>query len=195
MRKKQALVPFILFVLILLTLNICILVSTKKTQTNIQSYYRLHVIANSNSLEDQLLKYTVSKNLTDYISSIISTSNAENKDDVIKTISSNINNILTISDQCIKQNSNNNYSVKACLGKINYPVKTSDNISMDAGTYDSLKIIIGDGKGENFWSLIYPFSYDGIVSVNKEVDTEDIINNNDITFSSLLLDFFSEIFK
>jgi hypothetical protein len=48
--------------------------------------------------------------------------------------------------------------IKAYIGKISYDEKEKDNIYMSSGIYDSIKIVIGNGNGANWWSLIYPTS-------------------------------------
>jgi len=59
---------------------------------------------------------------------------------------------------------------------------------MASGTYDSLKIVIGEGKGENWWSLLFPNSIEGL-------EINDVMSNNDITFSFGIIDFFKNMFN
>lgn len=85
-----------------------------------------------------------------------------------------------------------------------YGEKTKDGALMKQGIYDSLKIIIGEGKGENWWSLIYPNAYDSVViyeeqeSTKKDdthhLTTSDIISSNNISIKFGIIEFLKSIF-
>ncbi|NLZ53239.1 MAG: stage II sporulation protein R [Thermoanaerobacteraceae bacterium] len=114
---------------------------------------RLHVIANSDSPEDQQIKLKVRD-------VIISALNEEFKDiDDInisrKFIKNNLKYIEKIAKQEIEKNGKN-YSVKAVIGKFPFPVKNYGYVTLPAGQYEALRIIIGSGKGENWWCVLFP---------------------------------------
>jgi len=114
---------------------------------------RLHVIANSDSPEDQQLKLKVRD-------VIISALNEEFKDiDDInisrKFIKNNLKYIEEIAKQEVEKNGKN-FSVKAVFGKFPFPVKTYGYITLPAGEYEALRIIIGSGKGANWWCVLFP---------------------------------------
>lgn len=70
-----------------------------------------------------------------------------------------------------------------------YDEKTKDDITMPKGVYDSLKILIGNAKGENWWSLIFPYS------IAESQNISNVITNNDIQFESIIVNFIQTIFK
>ena len=114
---------------------------------------RLHVIANSDSPEDQQIKLKVRD-------VIISALNEEFKDiDDInisrKFIKNNLKYIEKIAKQEIEKNGKN-YSVKAVIGIFPFPVKNYGYVTLPAGQYEALRIIIGSGKGENWWCVLFP---------------------------------------
>lgn len=173
MQKK---ILFILVILLIILLNTTIIYATKNA-TNMQNYFRIHIVANSDSIDDQILKYQVAKDVSNYISKI--TINADTKEDYIKCINNNIYNILNVAKNSITKHGYN-YPVYANIGNIYYDEKTKNNVYMQAGIYDSLQIIIGNGDGENWWSLLFPNSIDGL-------EISDTITNNNITFESGIL--------
>lgn len=152
MRLKKT---FIIFLLTIILLNLY-LVYAINTNTENNEYFRIHVVANSDSIDDQLLKYTVAKHVNEYISNV--TSNCETKNECKQAIKDNMQNILNLSNDIVSQN-NCKYNIKAYIGKQLYDEKQMNNLHMNAGIYDSLKIVIGNGNGQNWWSLIYPTTF------------------------------------
>ena len=179
MKMKKACLYVFLFAIILL--NLTIIHATNQNNYNINSFFRIHVVANSDSIDDQLLKLKVAKQVDEYIRVIV----PENisKDEAKKVISNNIYNILEICENTINEN-NKDYSVKAYIGNIKYDYKTYNDHKFNPGIYDSLKIVLGQGKGNNWWSLIYPGS----------IDLDEYLDSNE-TCSFMLLDIIRNIFK
>ena len=145
-------VTFIIFLLSLFMLNLGLIYATNINVQN-SNFFRIHIVANSDSIDDQLLKYKVAKEVNAYITNI--TANCKTKLESKQIIEENIQYILKLCDKIIKEN-NTNYYVKAYIGKLAYDEKEKNEIYMQAGIYDSLKIVIGNGNGQNWWSLIYP---------------------------------------
>ena len=114
---------------------------------------RIRIIANSNSLEDQFEKNNVKTDLQNYLEGILKDSNNIKETDII--IKSNLNNIeKEINKTLIQNNSNNSYTVH--YGKNFFPKKEYKGITYESGFYDSLVITIGEGKGNNWWCVLYP---------------------------------------
>ncbi len=144
----------LLIILLFIYTIICAFSYVNAVSTNIQnSVFRLHVIANSNSEEDQNLKYIVRDKVLDYINKI--SNNTNSKEDVISLVNNNINEIQNIAQNTIYENGYN-YSVKLNIGNFSFPTKTYGDISLPAGFYDALKIEIGDAKGQNWWCVMFP---------------------------------------
>ncbi len=146
-----------LLIIILLLFIYCIICAfsyVNAVSTDIQnSVFRLHVIANSDSDEDQNLKYIVRDKVLEYISSISNSSMT--KDEVIALASENINEIQKIAENTIHENGYN-YSVKLNIGNFSFPTKKYGDITFPAGFYDALKIEIGEAKGHNWWCVMFP---------------------------------------
>jgi len=146
---------FILIILLLLIYcMICAFSYVNAVSNNIQnSVFRLHVIANSDSAEDQNLKYIVRDKVLEYINTI-SDSNSS-KEDVIALANKNINEIEKIAQNTIYENGYN-YSVNLSIGNFAFPTKSYGDITFPAGFYDALKIEIGKAEGQNWWCVMFP---------------------------------------
>lgn len=114
---------------------------------------RFHVIANSDSKEDQELKLRVRDKIIAYLSPKLEKSKSIEETKTI--IEKNINDIKEIASDEIKENSKS-YTVSANLGYSNFPTKKYSNIVLPAGNYKALKIVIGEGKGKNWWCVMFP---------------------------------------
>ncbi len=118
-----------------------------------ESVFRLHVIANSDSSDDQNLKYIVRDSIIGYINEI--TSNVSSKNDVISIAKNNLNEIQNIAKQTIIDNGYN-YDVNVSIGNFAFPTKEYGDIVLPPGYYDALKVEIGEAKGQNWWCVMFP---------------------------------------
>lgn len=114
---------------------------------------RLHVIANSDTLEDQTLKYKVRDNIINYMNSI--SENITSKEEAIKLINENKENFIQIAKQTIINNGFD-YDININLGNCYFPTKNYGDITLPSGNYDAIKIEIGESKGQNWWCVMFP---------------------------------------
>lgn len=164
--NRNILIPsFIIFLFILLNTLIVLNIYTKETEKNNSNILRLHVIANSNLVEDQIIKLKVYENITEYIKNLELENNIYSKDEIISKVKENISDILTISDDTISKN-NLKYRTSVNIGKMYYDKRQSVLLDMDKGNYDSIKIILGAGNGKNIWTLISP-SEDNLKNISN----------------------------
>lgn len=117
------------------------------------SVFRLHVIANSDSDEDQNLKYLVRDELISYMNRLCT--NISSKEEAITIANEHINDFYMIAEKVIIDN-NFDYNVKISIGNFPFPTKTYGDISLPAGFYDALKVEIGEAKGQNWWCVMFP---------------------------------------
>ena len=144
----------IILVLLLLYTFICANSYTKAVCGNISSsVFRLHVIANSNSDEDQNLKYEVRDSIINYMNSIIN--NDMSKIEVINIANENINELKNIAQKTV-QEAGYNYDINVSINNTFFPTKTYGNISLPCGYYDALQIKIGKAEGKNWWCVMFP---------------------------------------
>ena len=183
--------PLYICIFCAILLNIFILSNSLKSKENQDNYFRLHIVANSNSVDDQIAKLNVVKKIENYLNKLYSNSNITEKEYSKSLIEDNIDNILKVANDELK-NQNASYSCYANIGKLNYSKKTSDKITMDKGIYDSVQIVLGDGAGENFWSLIFPYSYNENYNVIK---TNEEILNSKLEVKSGILETLKKVVK
>ncbi|MBY2478317.1 stage II sporulation protein R [Clostridioides difficile] len=114
---------------------------------------RFHVIANSNTDEDQELKLKVRDEVIKYLQPKLQNSKSIEESEAI--IKREYSNLEEISKNIILENGYN-YSVKVGIQYSNFPTKQYSNIVLPAGKYKALKIIIGKGEGKNWWCVMFP---------------------------------------
>ena len=127
---------------------------TRAVCSDIQdSVFRLHVIANSDSDDDQKLRYIVRDSVINYINEI--TANATSKEEVMMIAQENLSQIQSIALQTIIENGYD-YTVNINIGNFYFPTKKYGDITFPPGYYDALKIEIGESKGQNWWCVMFP---------------------------------------
>lgn len=114
---------------------------------------RLRVLANSNSEYDQQIKKEVSYALQNEISNIITLEDDINSAKLklknnLGIIDNRINNVLT------SRNYNKSYNIN--LGLNYFPEKEFKGVKYKEGYYESLLVTIGEGKGNNWWCVLFP---------------------------------------
>ena len=114
---------------------------------------RLHVIANSDSEEDQALKLKVRDALLEDSSELFMSCN--NRSDAAKAIEENRTHLEEIATKTILD-AGYDYPVAIVLGEEKYPTRSYGEICFPAGNYLSLRVIIGEGAGQNWWCVLFP---------------------------------------
>ena len=171
-----------------------------------QSVFRLHVIANSDSKEDQDLKYKVRDKVLEYMNEI--SMDCSSKEEVILLAEEHKEEFKKIAEDVIKENGYD-YTVNISIGNFDFPTKTYGDISLPAGEYDALRIEIGEAKGQNWWCVMFPplcfvDVTSGVVpNESKEVMKENLNDeeynlisdkeSSDIQFKFSLIEFFKGI--
>ena len=174
--SKVKMVIILSFLLFLYT-TICAFSYAQTVSTDIaNSVFRLHVIANSDSKEDQDLKYKVRDSLINYMNSICA--NCENKQDAINLVTEHKDDFKQIALDTIKDNGYS-YDVNISIGNFSFPTKDYGDISLPAGFYDALRVEIGEAKGQNWWCVMFPplCFVDVSSGVVPEESKEELENN------------------
>ena len=144
-------------VAIISIMTISISGEVKKISNASQDYkdklIRFHVIANSDSDEDQNLKLKVRDAVINYLQpKLLESESIEESELIIKREYSELE---KISKNIILQNGYN-YDVKIGIDYSEFPTKQYSNVVLPAGEYKALKIIIGEGRGKNWWCVMFP---------------------------------------
>lgn len=114
---------------------------------------RFHVIANSDSKDDQALKLKVRDEVLKYIAPKLKESRSI--EESRKILMDNNKQMISIAETVIR-NHGYSYSVKSTLSKVNFPIKTYGNITLPQGKYEAYRILIGSGEGQNWWCVMFP---------------------------------------
>ncbi|MBR0599235.1 stage II sporulation protein R [Sinanaerobacter chloroacetimidivorans] len=181
LRKRQIRILF--FVLLCVFAYTTWAVYSSQNNLSNDDFIRFHVIANSDSEEDQQLKLivrdgilakinnelvqeTMAQHLADYQSGgavVVSKSNEEQTESTIsldlessrKYIRDHLKEIEAAAEEIIIDQGYD-YSVKAELGVKWIPQKTYGDIIFPSGNYEALNITIGNGEGKNWWCVLFP---------------------------------------
>lgn len=137
------------FFYVISAIILLVIVSNYMTNKNLipKDAIRIRVIANSNSKEDQNLKYEVKDDLENYL---------YNKLDKVKNIdlADNIINDSLDDINLIVKKYTNDYKIN--YGMNYFPKKEYKSITYDEGEYKSLVVTLGNGLGDNWWCVLFP---------------------------------------
>lgn len=115
-----------------------------------KSTIRLHVLANSDTEKDQAEKLRVRDAVLAYLDGSLSRS--DNYADALSAITAHLEGIQT----CAVDALGGEYAVRVELGQEMYPPRQYENYTLPAGEYTSLRILIGEGAGRNWWCVLFP---------------------------------------
>ena len=195
--KKQILIFFLTVTL----LTGLLAVLPIHSESNIySSVLRLHVIANSDSDEDQALKLLVRDAILVETQKLLKDTSDRNTAEEI--ISQSLEDLRLIAEKTVKENGYS-YPVSIALNEEKYPTKNYESCAFPAGEYTSLQIFIGDAVGQNWWCVLFPplclsaatdkdtFTSVGITDSQYQIITETSNPKYKIRFK--ILESFSEV--
>lgn len=177
----------ILSLLLFLYTTVCAFSYAQAVSNNISdSVFRLHVIANSDSDEDQNLKYQVRDTLLNYMNGICS--NCSSKDEAIKIVAEHQEEFKQVALSTIKDKGYN-YTVKIKIGNFEFPTKKYGDITLPAGLYDALRVEIGEAEGKNWWCVMFPSLCfvdvsSGIVPDDSKEELQDVLSEEEYSIIS-----------
>ena len=114
---------------------------------------RFHVLANSDSVEDQAVKEQVRDAVGVYLQPLLA--DAKNVNETKQIIEAHKQEIIAVSKTTLQENGYD-YEVNATITDAYFPEKTYGPYTFPKGEYEALQIIIGEGSGQNWWCVLYP---------------------------------------
>jgi len=114
---------------------------------------RLHIIANSDSEEDQALKLKVRDRILDETGELFAEVNG--KSDAVALAKISLNEIEALAEDVIAEEGTE-YDVTVALTEDWFETRSYDGFTLPAGEYDTVRIVIGAGEGTNWWCVMYP---------------------------------------
>lgn len=114
---------------------------------------RFHVLANSDTPEDQSLKLKVRDAVGEKMSVFLE--GMDSREACEAVVLTRLDEIEETAEQVIHE-AGYDYEVTAMLAEVDFPVKTYGNYTFPAGNYEALEVVIGEGRGQNWWCVMYP---------------------------------------
>ena len=114
---------------------------------------RLHVLAHSDSEEDQALKLKVRDRVIAVVSEAVK--DCSDREEAMEAIECIMDEIDAAALEVVRAEGYD-YSVNVVLGEEYYPTKTYESCAFPEGKYTSLRVLIGEGEGENWWCCLFP---------------------------------------
>lgn len=181
--KKLILISFLLFLYVFISAQSYV---TAISNNLSNAVFRLHVLANSDSEEDQSLKLKVRDSLLAYMNGLCS--NCSTKQEAISIANEHKADFQKIAEETIKENGYN-YSVKININNFYFPTKNYGDISLPAGFYDALRVEIGKAEGRNWWCVMFPTLCfidvsSGIVPEESKEELQNVLSNEEYSIIS-----------
>lgn len=192
-----------------LALALCLCMAVTAYSDNVQNdlqdnLIRLHIIADSDSDADQAVKLKVRDAVLKSVGDRLSSGDREEcKEEIIN----NLGKIEEIADDVLRENGFN-YTAHAEYGKFPFPEKTYKSMTLPAGEYYGVRVVLGSGGGHNWWCVMYPplcFKEGEEVTLSRESekilresldsDTYEIITqkNNEVVVKFKVVEIVQEI--
>lgn len=118
-----------------------------------QEFLRIHIRANSNSSQDQEVKYKVKDAVVDALIPLLK--DCQSKNEAMQMIKNNFAFIENVANEVLCKN-NFSYSSNAKLTNEYFPTRVYDNLTLPEGNYDALILNLGNGEGNNWWCVVFP---------------------------------------
>lgn len=156
MKKQRIILSLLLFLLCAGAGFLCF--SASRTVTAIhqelsEKILRFHILANSDSDEDQALKLTVKAAVLHYIEeNLPEDSGLEETKAFLKAHKTEIQKTA----EAVIEKEGFDYPVSLFLEPWYFPTKVYGDLTFPCGTYEAFRIVIGDGAGKNWWCVLYP---------------------------------------
>lgn len=140
-------------VVVVLLIAIVFVVAVSPEKSSQTDFLRIHIRADSNSTEDQNVKYVVKNAVVEYLSPFLT--NATSKTAAMQIVNKHLKNIKKVCDEVLlSQGKNYTSTVKLCEEQ--FPDRSYNGVVLAAGVYDALIIELGSGNGNNWWCVVYP---------------------------------------
>ena len=133
-----------------LCLTLCVGLWAQKKQSELSGQVlRLHVLAVDDSEEEQALKLRVRDAVLAYLNPVLAGVN--DRDEARQLLAGRLREIAEAAADAAEGR-----KVSVSLGPESYPLRRYEGFVLPAGTYESLRVVLGDGEGHNWWCVVFP---------------------------------------
>lgn len=167
---------------------------------------RLHVIANSDTEEDQELKMKVKETIVTYLRGEMQ--DAVSVDEARQAIVEHLPEIEEIATEKMRAEGYD-YTAEATLGESYFPIKEYGDLTFPAGDYEALRVRLGKSEGRNWWCVMYPTlcfvdsTYQVVPESSKEQLKQNLTSEeydslldggDDVSYSWKILEWIQDLF-
>ena len=186
--SKKSLISLALAIVVLAVSTACFDAESRQSSVsaycNADSIFRLHIIANSNSAEDQAVKLKGRDAVLEYEAENLDAVSAAKTREELMTHGAEL---LEIIEGVLRSNGFD-YGAQMLVGTFPFPDREYNGVLYPAGDYDAFRVILGDGAGENWWCVMFP-PLCILKSDNGKIDTDETIE-----FESVFVKLFKLLF-
>ncbi len=142
---------------------------------------RFHVIANSNTRQDQVVKNQVRVMLLE----VLENCGADSKEEFCTYIEENQKELESRADDFL-QSLGCDQRASICVTQAYFPTKAYGDLTLPCGTYDTVQVVLGEGRGRNWWCVLYPAlcfvdSTHGIVPELSRKELRSLLSEEDFS--------------
>ena len=149
---KNFCITFLLLIIIFLTAGCQSVTSVSKAEEKTE-FLRIHVRANSNSEEDQKVKYCIKEEIVKYLTPHLA--QCHTKNDAAIVIAQKSKTLEYIIDGILQRNGFD-YSSRISIKNEKFPTRVYQDFTLESGYYDAVIVELGEAKGDNWWCVVYP---------------------------------------
>ncbi|KUK31110.1 MAG: Stage II sporulation protein R [Thermoanaerobacterales bacterium 50_218] len=120
---------------------------------NPHNLIRFHIIPNSNTEADQVLKLRVRDAVVRYLTPEVQ--DVQDVREARRIVLNDLDRIRAIARREV-QTAGKDYPVQVTFGRYYFPVRTYGSLKVPEGDYQAVRIVIGEGKGQNWWCVLFP---------------------------------------
>ena len=140
-----------------------------------ESVVRLHILANSDSEEDQALKLKVRDAVVEAAAGWLD--DAQDADEALALAQARLPQLTAIAQQTVTD-AGYDYPVNATLCRMYFTTRQYDAVTLPAGVYEAVRFTIGSGEGKNWWCVVYPPLCAGAAMERKTLD--DVLDGKQV---------------
>jgi stage II sporulation protein R len=159
-----------IFAVFMLCILLCAVLPIHGEEKIYSSVIRLHVLANSDSEEDQNLKLLVRDSVLRESESLFS--GFSTKEEAVQVVNSNLDKLISVAQQTVYDNGYS-YPVSIYFDEEKYPTRDYESMCFPSGEYLSLRVCIGEAEGQNWWCVLFPPMCLSAASVENKNSAED----------------------
>ena len=150
---KNRCIIFLLTIILSVTVFGALNQNARENTAQTQSYLRIHIRAHSNADGAQAVKYLVRDAVVEYLTPIVA--DCETKEKAAHQMQASLNDIERVSNGVL-QAYGLSYLARASMRREVFPTRVYGEYTLPAGEYTALIIELGEGRGDNWWCVVYP---------------------------------------